>query len=172
MDPPTQISPLQHPIMLADLARNLQRLSASLPPDGWEPDSTQRQIHRVASGVLDLRQPDRADEVLTRSVEVLTRPDADDLPHDTDGLLAPEEQDNQREATNQDQPQEERYGLWTRIVSLGCCFPCCHNKSATSSSKSIYERIKTGIMRLWPFHKPEAKKRRIERDFSGEHPLL
>lgn len=172
MDPPTRTDPLQHPIMLTDLAHNFQRLSASLPPDGWEPDSAQRQIQRTASGVLNLRQSDREDEVLTRPVEVLTRPGAEDLPHDTDGLLAPEEQDNQRDVTNQDRSQEERGGLVARIVSLGCCLPNCHNKRATSDSKSVYERIKTSIMHPWPFHKPEVKKRRTERDFSGEQPLL
>jgi hypothetical protein len=172
MDSPTRTDPLQHAIMLTDLTYNLQRLSASLPPDGWDPDSARRQIQRVASGVLDLRQHDRADGILTRPVEVLTRPSAEDLSHDTDGLLAPEEQDNQRDATNRDQSQEERCGIWARIVSLGCCLPNCHNRSATSGSKSVYERVKTGIMHLWPFHKPEVKERITKRDFSGEQPLL
>lgn len=44
----------EHPVLLEDLANNLQRLSASLPPDGWNPDAPGFYLHRQESGALEI----------------------------------------------------------------------------------------------------------------------
>jgi hypothetical protein len=47
------MSELDAPYMLDDLTRNCQRLSASLPPDGWDPDLPAVRIARQPSGILE-----------------------------------------------------------------------------------------------------------------------
>ncbi|KAF2824710.1 hypothetical protein CC86DRAFT_46108 [Ophiobolus disseminans] len=42
------------PYMLNDLTIDAQRLSACLPPDGWDPDTPRQLFWRQASGVFDL----------------------------------------------------------------------------------------------------------------------
>jgi flagellar motor switch protein FliG len=103
----------------------------------------ERRVQRVVSGVRDLRQPDRRDEVLAAL-------------RDTDELLISGDQDE----------QEGSARAYFRQI-LPSLLP---RKQRSAECKNIYERVKTSKMSLWPFQKLEVKKKRTERDISGEQP--
>ena len=45
----------EHPVLLEDLANNLQQLRASLSPDDWSPDAPGFYLQRQESGMLEVK---------------------------------------------------------------------------------------------------------------------
>ncbi|PVI02913.1 hypothetical protein DM02DRAFT_726845 [Periconia macrospinosa] len=69
MDPPTEkrlSGIIKAPRMLDDLTHDLQRMSASMPPDNWDPEHLVWRIERIKGGTL-VSRPDPGDDDDTAS---------------------------------------------------------------------------------------------------------
>ncbi|KAF2634882.1 hypothetical protein P280DRAFT_523701 [Massarina eburnea CBS 473.64] len=184
-------SSLTCPFMLEDLAINCRRMSASLPPDDWDPNLPAIQLRRVGSGFLVPSIHSASPP--TPTIEVARpRPSADingrrtrDLRDEERGLLT-----KMRDNINTDEAQnglheegKRRHQKRKRWWRLMCCWPY-HRRSrgepetiTATCSKSIFERIKKGIKHLWPFRKGPSRPhnvwwRRKGRNASGSERLL
>jgi hypothetical protein len=178
------MSQLDAPYMLDDLTRNCQRLSASLPPDGWDPDLPAVRIARQPSGIIECVALKQAFAVkFTERDDSAARLDSrKDVP--TAGTEAVGEQDRLLSAGGVERQLEdgrvelenqgEQRGVFQSLKRLVWNnWRRSDTKSCTPSKKSILQRLKNGLRHLWPCQDSGSKRRtRAKRQTPGTEPLL
>jgi hypothetical protein len=158
--------------MLDDLMHNLQQLAKSLPSDNYLPETPTVYLRRQESGMLTLSQPNIVSDspVLRRTPEdlrIVTTPDVGLTDTETDVLLPPVKQ--QSGEANQNDAKEKNPGFWRRFLPLKQ--PGLRDKPGPTNKQpptSTIQCIKSGVLRIWPFHKRELKKEKNSRHSVAE----
>ncbi|KAF2875440.1 hypothetical protein BDV95DRAFT_602872 [Massariosphaeria phaeospora] len=162
-------SPLPHPMMLDDLRRNCQHISAILPPDGWDDRAPKLRLERQASGILNVCPSEVANGA--RAI-----PKVDDVerrgPTETQGLLT--SINEERDSSPQKGTRKGRRNFWEHVLSIPRLLTLSHAMDRPAPRQPIHKRLETSMRGCWPFSKRESKKwSRGERTNSpGGEPLL
>jgi hypothetical protein len=154
--PPPRPTYLHPPLMLDDLTRNIQRLSARLSPD----ITSRFYLRREDSGILSLLQADETNsepDSPRTSREAGRGREGNDNETEDDELLAPVNDDGREEVA--DEPLRQRRSFWTRIW---CCRRRRSPQNTTLANRSkpmsLYQHIKARIRSIWIFCKLKGNK--------------
>lgn len=95
------------PVLLDDLANNLERISANLPPDNGDRDASKFYLHRQESGILEMKALPVKDASI-KSVRVTATDVSEPVESKGKNLVKPSESD-----TNG--PKASKPSFWKRL---------------------------------------------------------
>lgn len=170
--------------MLDDLTANCQRLSAKLPPDGWDANLPAVRITRQLSGILKFVAPEHeSTDHLTKRHDSAANLDSNrDIV--TAGTKATGEQDKLLSAGRAQRRTSEEGGDRVNQNESKCVcqslkdfvlkrWTRSNSTTSIAPQRSVLQRMKNGLRRLWPFQKSDSMRRTSGQEHApGTEPLL
>lgn len=149
-------SPLDSPFMLDDFTKNCQRLSASLPPDGWDPELPVVHVQRRDSGLLDFIVVGSVVEIIAgrHSAEVT----AIGAKCKDEELLSLANGEGVGDAS-EDATRRPPKGCLGFLIRL-CDYLRRWHTQSTKPSGSMSGSPKNISKRVWPFHNTDTDRNR------------